>query len=91
MTEYLLDRAGPGALPLTPLTKESLPDWLDGQDPQIAQWVRSAGFKAAPGSVCTRMPRTSAIICIQNAERVPPPMAATSSTRVPATARTLCD
>ena len=52
MTRYLIEPAEAGAIPLTPLTKESLPAWLEGQRPEAAAWVRAAGFDGAAGALC---------------------------------------
>ena len=49
---YFANRADRGTVPLTPLTKATLPEWLAGQPTRIAKWVESLGFKAEPGSVC---------------------------------------
>ena len=44
--------ATPGvAVPITPLTEGGLSDWLGGQQPRIAAWVRATRFKAEPGAV----------------------------------------
>ena len=39
------------AVPITPLTKSGLKEWLGGQPPQVAAWVRATRFKAEPGAV----------------------------------------
>ena len=58
MTRYLVEPPGPpgpseaGAIPLTALSKETLPAWLEAQAPERAAWVKASGFEAAPGSVC---------------------------------------
>jgi leucyl aminopeptidase len=38
-----------GAIPITPLTKEQLPAWLDEAPDHERNWVRAVGFSAAPG------------------------------------------
>jgi leucyl aminopeptidase len=38
-----------GAIPITPLTKEQLPNWLDEAPDHERNWVRAVGFSAAPG------------------------------------------
>jgi len=40
-------------IPITPLTKDTLPGWLKKQDKALRSWVVAAGFTAAPGSVLT--------------------------------------
>jgi leucyl aminopeptidase len=52
MLNSLTARADAGTLPLTPLAKDELETWLKRQPKQIAAWIESTGFKAAPGSFC---------------------------------------
>ena len=52
MTRYLADSAEAGAIPLTPLARDSLPAWLEAQTTERAAWVKAAGFDGAAGSVC---------------------------------------
>jgi leucyl aminopeptidase len=40
------------AVPITPLTRETLKTWLSRAPKETAAWVRTAGFSAAPGSHC---------------------------------------
>ena len=39
-----------GAVPITPVTKASLPQWLEAH-PTSGDWLKIIGFKAAPGYV----------------------------------------
>ena len=50
MLDSLTTRAG--ALPLTPLSKDSLGAWLKQQPKGVAAWVEGTGFSAAPDSFC---------------------------------------
>ena len=40
------------AIPLTPVTPQYLPEWLDRLDESHRAWVKGNGFRAKPGSVC---------------------------------------
>ena len=52
MTRYLTEPAEAGAIPLTPLSKDTLPAWLEAQRPEAAAWVKAAGFDGAAGALC---------------------------------------
>ncbi|MFQ5774162.1 MAG: M17 family metallopeptidase [Kiloniellaceae bacterium] len=52
MPAHLASRADRGTVPITPLTKDTLEDWLSAQPGRLAAWVESVGFKAEPGTVC---------------------------------------
>ncbi|MGF1609303.1 MAG: M17 family metallopeptidase, partial [Kiloniellales bacterium] len=47
-----LVEAGTAAVPITPLTRETLSAWLGRAPKRTAAWVGSAGFKAAPDTYC---------------------------------------
>jgi len=51
MPAYLTVRTG-GAVPLYPLTKDSLAAWRAARSADEVAWLRGAGFIAAPGHVC---------------------------------------
>jgi leucyl aminopeptidase len=40
-----------GAVPITPLAKRDLTDWIATQQPQVRAWVRATRFKAEPGAI----------------------------------------
>jgi len=46
----LLAVDGPDTVALTPVTKAGLADWLAGQSPAIASWVKAVGFTGEAGS-----------------------------------------
>jgi leucyl aminopeptidase len=52
MTAYLIERTTAGAIPLTPLSGDTLTARLAAQPPGTAVWVRDAGFTGAPGTIC---------------------------------------
>ncbi|MBB4285787.1 leucyl aminopeptidase family protein [Roseospira goensis] len=45
-------RAAPAPVPLIPLTRDALDDWLAGQPAARAAWVRALGFRAKAGETC---------------------------------------
>lgn len=49
MLEHLVTRA-PKATPILPLSEKSLAVWVKAQAPFLQAWIKSAGFKARPGS-----------------------------------------
>ncbi len=51
MLKQLVTKAGPGAIPLTPVEKKGFRKWLAGQAAPLRTWVRSTGFDASPGSI----------------------------------------
>ncbi|HVM85097.1 MAG TPA: leucyl aminopeptidase family protein [Candidatus Binatia bacterium] len=51
MLDHLIQRAGK-AIPVTPLSEKRLPAWAKEQSAQVQNWLRSAEFKAKPGSFC---------------------------------------
>jgi leucyl aminopeptidase len=46
----LLAVDGPDTVALTPVTKAGLADWLAGQSPAVASWVKAVGFTGEAGS-----------------------------------------
>ncbi len=52
MPTFLTARKGARLVPITPLAKDRLEDWLKGRPKAEAAWVRAAGFKAEPGALC---------------------------------------
>ncbi len=48
--QYLLDRAESASVPITPLRKAELDDWLAAQPARVAAWARAAGFTAKAAS-----------------------------------------
>ena len=50
MTDCFAARANARTLPMTPLTADTLSNWLKKQPKAVATWVRGAGFEASPGS-----------------------------------------
>ncbi|MBK1696450.1 leucyl aminopeptidase family protein [Rhodovibrio salinarum] len=50
LTSYLVEDADESTLPLTPLGRDQLNDWLAGQPGFVAAWVQSSGFTGKPGS-----------------------------------------
>jgi leucyl aminopeptidase len=51
LLEHLIQRAGKST-PVTPLSEKRLPAWLKDQPAQVQAWVKTAEFKAKPGSIC---------------------------------------
>ncbi|MGE5504214.1 MAG: leucyl aminopeptidase family protein [Actinomycetota bacterium] len=51
MLEDLAD-AEDGATPIVPLRKAGLDEWLAGQRPGVAAWVKATNFTAETGAVC---------------------------------------
>jgi leucyl aminopeptidase len=45
------DSATSTTVPVTPLARAELDDWLTGQSAEVGAWVGDTGFDAAPGSV----------------------------------------
>ena len=45
----MFDQRSSGAVPITPVTKASLPQWLDAH-PARREWLNITGFKAEPNS-----------------------------------------
>lgn len=41
----------PSAVPIHPITPDSLGSWLDGQDPRVKRWVGAHGFTGDPDKV----------------------------------------
>ncbi|CAO3448813.1 leucyl aminopeptidase family protein [Azospirillum largimobile] len=50
MLATLLAVDGPDTVALTPVTKAGLADWLAGQSPAVASWVKAVGFTGEAGS-----------------------------------------
>ncbi|GLR82487.1 leucyl aminopeptidase family protein [Azospirillum oryzae] len=50
MLATLLAVDGPDTVTLTPVTKAGLADWLAGQSPAVASWVKAVGFTGEAGS-----------------------------------------
>ncbi|KAA0571931.1 leucyl aminopeptidase family protein [Azospirillum sp. Sh1] len=50
MLATLLAVDGPDTVALTPVTKAGLADWLAGQPPAVASWVKAVGFTGEAGS-----------------------------------------
>jgi leucyl aminopeptidase len=50
LTPYLAEEADESTLPITPLGRDQLTDWLAGQPGYVAAWVQSSGFAARAGS-----------------------------------------
>ena len=50
MLATLLAVGGPDTVALTPVTKAGLADWLAGQTPAVASWVKAVGFTGEAGS-----------------------------------------
>jgi leucyl aminopeptidase len=50
VTDCFADSAE-GAVPITALSKNTLQDWLGGQDARVRTWVEAAGFDAKRGTV----------------------------------------
>ncbi|MFD1626690.1 leucyl aminopeptidase family protein [Azospirillum griseum] len=51
MLATLLAVAPPDTVALIPVTKAGLPDWLAGQSPETAAWLKTVGFAGDAGSV----------------------------------------
>ncbi len=41
------------AIPLVPLTPDTLASWLEAHPPRVRAWVEANGFKGKPNSLCT--------------------------------------
>ncbi len=52
MPDHLTARAGPRAVPITPLAAGELDGWLEGQPGPVAAWARNTSFTAESGSLC---------------------------------------
>ncbi|MCW2247384.1 leucyl aminopeptidase [Azospirillum fermentarium] len=50
MLPTLCARTGTDSVPLTPLTKAGLEEWLSTQPAATAAWLKATGFDAAPGT-----------------------------------------
>jgi leucyl aminopeptidase len=51
MIEHLVEPA-PSAIPIRPLSPESLQEWLPRQEKRAAAWIEANRFKAASGKTC---------------------------------------
>ena len=49
MLDYIKSRAGRGVVPITPLGKTDLDNWVKTQPKTVAKWVESTRFAAEPG------------------------------------------
>lgn len=51
-TKGLIDAPRGGAIPITTLTEETLPDWLKARSKRLVTWIKQAGFTGAAGTLC---------------------------------------
>jgi leucyl aminopeptidase len=48
----IVDAPGETSIPLRPLWRENLSEWLSEQPDNVSRWVRASGFDADPGTTC---------------------------------------
>ena len=46
---HLIERDGDGAIPLWPVGRKAIDDWLAAQPPERAAWLSSLSFRAGAG------------------------------------------